>query len=509
LALFDSGIANANSVIIPIATSSPTKIRRLVTLRLSVGSVVLLRCFIMTEKIWHGFWWLPGHEHRRIAGTLHVQDSGDTRLTLIGGFDVQKADRTPVNDNNTRGSRTILGQSESVKITLVGGYPSLWHGSAISPDYQEVRGSRVLVGAHVQLSNDPVFSSVSLTLENFGTFLVRHAFDRTAESKEQSNSVVYRPEDKIEFSADTWNFQVYTYFPGFQTRDRRGFGAVDGVTSEVLIATSAIPRPLTDFDEIATLFTDLLTLASGEACGVIGMSLDLAEDDAAVYPPGDARSYRVVQVYGSRTHTAEPNSPLHQPGRFRFTCSDLSFEALTRAWIPLRRRARAATNLLFGLYYIRRGFTETRLLSAAVVAESLHSALFDIQRRWSKTEFKSIRAAISEGLSDSEQLRWVEDRIKNETSFKEKLIQLAALPDQEAVAAIVGDSQDWARKLVDARNGLAHTGADTNKSGDIFDLAEVTLFVASLALMQELGLPGDVQRKAFQRSEYLSVIRHN
>ena len=461
----------------------------------------------MTEKTWHGFWWLPGREDRSIPGTLHVQDSGQTRLTLIGGFDLEQAARAPIDDNEIGGALTVLGLCGSVKITLIGGYASLSHGWPESPDYQEVSGSRALVGAHVRAS-DPVFASVMFTLENFGTFLARPAFDRTAVLSGESSSVVYRPIDKIAFSADGWQFQTYTYFPGFQARDRRGSHVVEGTAREVLIATAEAPRPLTDFDEITKAFMDLLTLASGQACGVTEMGLDLAKDKNAVYLPSDGRSYTVVEEYGPRVHTARPNDLSQQSRRFRFTCSDMSFEELTRAWLPLRRRASSATNLLFGLYYARPGFTETRLLSAAVVAESLHATLFGNPLRWDKEKFKSLRAAINGSIADPQQRAWVKARIKNQTSFRERLTQLAAHPNQHAVAALVGDADKWAKKVVDARNGLAHTGADTNKNGDIFELTEVTLFLASLVLMEELGFSGDVQVEAFERHDYLFAARH-
>tara|TARA_R110002124_G_scaffold126756_3_gene286463 strand:+ start:52810 stop:54207 length:1398 start_codon:yes stop_codon:yes gene_type:complete len=463
----------------------------------------------MTEKKWHGYWWLPGQEDRKVPGSLHVQDSGQTRLSLIGGFDLEQAAQSSI-DGDKIGARavTILGLCASVKITLIGGLASLTHGWPESADYQEISGSRALIGTHLQRADDPVFASVMFTLENFGPFLGRYTFDHTDGLHGETSSVVYKPIDNISFSFEGWKFQVYTYFPTFQTHDRRGSSAVEGTTREVLIATSDVPRPLTDFDEIAKTFMDLLTLASGEACGVTEMSLEFAKDKNVTYLPNDGRSYRVVQDHKRWIHAARPDDAPQDLRRFRFTCSDMSFEELTRAWLPLRRRASAATNLLFGLYYARPGFTETRLLSAAVVAESLHWTVFGSPLRWDKEEFKSLRAAIDGSIADPQRRAWVKDRIKNETSFRERLIELASRPNQSAVAALIGDVDKWAKNVVDARNGLAHTGADTNKNGDIFELTQVTLFLASLTLMKELGFSDEVQIEALRRDEYLSVIRH-
>lgn len=476
---------------------------------MTTSPVHLLQCFSMTEKIWHGYWWLPGQQDSQVPGSLHVQDSGQTRLSLIGGFDLDQAAQSSANGDKV-GARgvTILGLCASVKITLIGGLASLTHGWPASADYQEISGSRALIGVHLQRADNPVFASVMFTLENFGTFLGRHAFSRTAGLHGETSSVVYEPEKDISFSFEGWKFTVYTHFPTFQAHEKRGSSVVEGTTREFLIATSDVPRPMTDFDEIAKAFMDLLTLASGEACAVTEMSLELAQDETAPYLPDDGRSYRVVQDYKSWIHAARPDASPQDFRRFRFTCSDMPFEKLTRAWLPLRQRASSSTNLFFGLHYARPGFTETRLLSAAVVAESLHGTLFGNPLRWDREVFKSLRAAIDGSIADPKQRTWVKDRIKNETSFRERLIELASHPCQGAVTALIGDVDEWAKNVVAARNGLAHTGADTNKNGDIFELTQVTLFLASLTLMKELGFSDDVQVAALQRDEYLSAIRH-
>jgi hypothetical protein len=447
----------------------------------------------MSEKIWHGFWWLPGEESR-IPGTLQVHESGETLLTLIGSFDLDKNAPSP-----TSADLTIFGLSGPHKITLISGYASLttqWE--------QEISGSRALIGSHIFVTG-PAFSSVMLTLENLGTFLDRHSFRQTGVLAEEPASVVFDRADEIVFTAEGWKFKVYTYFPGFQSRTKRGSTVVDGKAQEVLIATSDVPRPLSDFDEITKAFMDLLTLASGEACGVTEMSLEPAQN--ANFPRGDARGYERVEDHGKWIHTASPDALPQQSLRFRFTCSDMSFEDITRAWLPLRRDAISATNLLFGLYYSPGGFTETRVLSAAVVVESLHTILFDKPLRWEKEEFDVLQAAIASSIVDPVQQKWIAARIKNEKSFKERLIQLASFPDQVAVDAVIGDVNKWTRRVMEARNGLAHVGAEGRRSGDIFELTQSTMFLACLVLMEKLGLSGEVQVKAYERNEYLSTVR--
>jgi hypothetical protein len=461
----------------------------------------------MTEKTWHGYWWVAGRDDDVVPGTLFVKENGKTRLALIGSLDITYSSNPGDHDRDLE-PPTILGLAESVKITLIGGISTLMHGFPNAASYQEITGSRALIGAHIACASEAAFSSVMLTIENFGSFLGRYAFDRSGNRTEGRESAVYDPADKIAFSIESWKFQVTTHFPGFQNREERGSNRLAGITEEHLIVTSEAPRPLADFDEMTMAFMDLITLASGEGSGMIDMRLELAKDPNENYPPGDGRNYRVVQMYGARIHEARPRDVPQESGRFRFTCADMPFEDITRAWLPLRERAISAMNLFFGLYYSRPGFTETRLLSAAVVAESLHVTIFGNPPKWKPKEFETLRTVIA-SIDDPEQRGWVKARIKNEISFKERLIQLAERPDQVAITALLGNTETWVRRLVNARNGLAHTGADTKKNGDIFELTEVTLFLAALVLLAEIGLPGDVQIAAYRRDEFLSRIRGN
>jgi hypothetical protein len=464
-----------------------------------------MQCFAMTENSWHGYWWVAGLDEHSVPGTLFVEESGQTRLAILGSLDVEDAPKFADSDGNFE-PPTILGLAGAVKITLIGGLPTLSHGFPGDVSYQEISGSRALVGTHISRASDAAFSSVMLTLENLGSFLGRQAFDRTGDQSEGRDSVIYAPDEKIEFSIDNWKFQVITYSPGFRNREERGSSVLETFTEEYLIATSDVPRPIGDFDEMTMTFMDLLTLASGEGSGMIDMRLELAKNPDENYAPGDGRSYRVVQQYGPRIHTARPHDLPQQSGRFRFTCADMSFENITRAWLPLREGAISAMNLLFGLYYSRPGFTETRLLSAAVVAESMSVSIIGNPPKWNSDEFKSLRTALS-SIGHSAQRGWVKERVKNEISYKERLIKLAERPDQAATIALLGDTDTWARRLVNARNGLAHTGADSKKSGDIFELTEVTLFLVALVLMAEIGFGGEVQLEAYRRDEFLSVIR--
>jgi len=210
--------------------------------------------------------------------------------------------------------------------------------------------------------------------------------------------------------------------------------------------------------------TDLLTLASGEASGLIEWMLTHRDRDTFYERDGSAYEWPVsVESIGRRTYTATPDDPAVPEHRFRFTCRDVPFEELLPRWLTLRQKLNTACNVFFGLSYARPVYTETRLLLAAIAAEELHTSL--------------------------------EPVVSGKSSFKHRMRSLATRADPEALGAIIGDVDAWASRITRARHGLAHSGNDTHDE-DLFRLEWMTVGLISLVLMAELGLSAEVQLRA-------------
>jgi hypothetical protein len=95
----------------------------------------------------------------------------------------------------------------------------------------------------------------------------------------------------------------------------------------------------------------------------------------------------------------------------------------------------------------------------------------------------------------------IRERLKNTMTYRERLVELAAIPDQEAVKSLITDIESWARLLVKARNNVAHAAKNpadpaeiTKLAGLQYSLTEVTYALVSVILMAGLGLPSETQR---------------
>ena len=131
----------------------------------------------------------------------------------------------------------------------------------------------------------------------------------------------------------------------------------------------------------------------------------------------------------------------------------------------------------------------------AIAGEALHSSLYGDATSMSKEHFEALRAKVLSAVDDEDDRRWVKATLRYGPSFRERLRALASIPDESAVKALIEDIEVWAGRLVGARNGLAHTGNE-NGDADIFRLEWVTSGLLALVFMAELGLSGEIQKRA-------------
>jgi len=79
--------------------------------------------------------------------------------------------------------------------------------------------------------------------------------------------------------------------------------------------------------------------------------------------------------------------------------------------------------MILGLRYIDRSFVENRLITAVAAAEALHRRLLPENTYVGDTEFEQIRSAVLDAIPEAHRA-WLRGRVRNEPSFKERLMQL-------------------------------------------------------------------------------------
>jgi hypothetical protein len=296
-------------------------------------------------------------------------------------------------------------------------------------------------------------------------------------------------------TVDGWTFEITASTSPFKLESRRDRLTIRGDATAYLTVRPAAPSPLRRFDQLLSDVCDLLTLASGVPCGLIEYTLRLVDDDVWTADGREVRHQRTVEVLGRRVHTADPDAPAQSVNRFRFTCSDLPFADALASWMPLAKQCRAAFDVYFGAYYAPPTFTDTRVLFAAIAAESLHGSLHPDATAMPSDEFDELTKKVRAALPASADRARLKQLFHNRPTLRQRLIELCDEPASEALVHVVPHTAEWAADVTRSRNGLAHTGGAADKV-DLFGLARSSMAVIALVLMARLGIDEAVQVRA-------------
>ena len=446
-------------------------------------------------------WWLPDHEDDQQPGTLTVSNHGEITLELIGGFDLNV--RTPIAgggwevDINERPMPLIHGRADNRDVTIQDAWTKFAKGGvrfSDRPRFHHIVGNRAFIGVHLSLDTLDTWQGCFVHLENFGAWRGSTAMKLTREGTSITAELGYVEDSVVEI--DGWTFTAITRHGGFDLDARRNEVSVTGLTNTRLRIDAPSPCTAEALDERVKSVMDLLTLAAGTPCGVIAMML-IPASTAAASSVRQPRQSLDVPVHVRHAYQPHPDDPA--PTDWRFTCADKPFEDLIAAWIPLQRTAIAGTAAYFGTYYDRPGYTESRVLLAAVAAEAMHRALDAVpkQSELSAQMFLDRKRRAVEAMTSDQEREWIERKLQNKPAaltFRQRVRSMGESIAPEARTAITSDADRWAADITGARNGLAHN-ADGSRDR-LLELAQATDATIAAYLMGLLGLSAACQRRS-------------
>ncbi|MGA5878830.1 HEPN domain-containing protein [Streptomyces cellulosae] len=470
----------------------------------------------MTERTWRGHWWEAATPGVRIPGILRCNEEGEARLELVGGFDLTI--RQPFANgggysisSDRRDVPLIHGSSGNEKFTLLDN--SCVHSSGLGffdgdITRQDWTSIRILRGIHLESLDAPMFVRAHLRLERLLHWSHKTAFRISIERRDgglpRSKQVEKVEIEPVTVRHSDLEISLRLLTRDFQYEDKKVSNerSASGWECAVLTFTPPNPVPCKYFDEVEKDMQDLLILSTYEPCGALSRTLTFME------PDGTPKEVEVIgrQIY--RTSSQEKSTRDKEP---LFTLADIDFIDVIPAWLELKDRARTGCNILFGLRYIDRGYVGTRLLGAATAAESIHACLRSTSTPLTKQEYRKLKDKILAALSDEPKhlVNFVKTGLRNNPTYNERMLELASIPDDGAVNALLGDREQWARALKKARNDLAHANERSSESDEIsqaFLLMEVTYALLCLVLMSELGVSQEVQRRAVEMNSKISHV---
>lgn len=458
---------------------------------------------------WAGLWWLPEAPEERLSGVLRYDGKGGLSLSLIGAFDERiSSSPAPGVTFVHAGVRTwdvIWGVADGREITLLDCLPTRTDRSVFAglktSDMQVIVAAIGVVGVHVSRDEDTTFVATEVVVEDMMPWAVSSVFSDSLGYRDGdldgTGTISVEPVEIEAVAVDGADYclkHAYT-LPFFDRRKGEVIGRMrDAVSIRICRAESfSLKTALQD----ASLIQDLIALATHRAAGVIWLQLELA-GTKALLPDGRKLPPRRADVLYSPVVVGKSDEKAIDPGSVLFTCEMLPFEELMPHWCEVRGKLQAAINMILGLRYAPARFVENNLLMAVGAAEALHRGLGIKEKPIPEAEFKKIRKAMLGQVPEEYRGRF-KQLIRNSLTLRDRLLALAARPDQQAIGQLVPDVKHWAKRTTRARNDLAHEGKTPDHSIDeLIAIVDTTSAVVILNVLHELGLPAERQRKIVQ-----------
>lgn len=464
---------------------------------------------------WSGHWWLPEDPDETRAGVLRYEPDEGLTLSLVDGFDDQIREQIGPGAFAVKGTRrwdVLHGVADNKQVTLFDCLPtsSTSYGMGFgAPAKQKVHAGTALVGVHLSSRDDAVFTGGRASIEGLTDWSGDSVFSMTlgledGDRLDGHGAIEATPVDghTARYEASTLRLEHHHTLPNFEHRLGSTLGRM--TDTAVLYIEPDEPASLLDLRQTVRAMQDLISLATHRAAGVLWIALSMPPEDRQ-RPEGYPTLPRVVSLYEKQTVGGDPDARAPTRGAL-FTLSDLPFETLVPRWLGIRDRFAATCSLLLGLRYVPGGYLETQLSQAVTAAEAMHRAL-DLEPPIPPDEFEVLRQRLRESVPKARR-EWLRDLLLhgNAPTLRERLLDLAAWPDAEAMAMLLPDPQRWATMTKDARNNLAHTGRSGGQDIQVlYAVSRVTNAVVLLNLLHEVGLSGERQRAILTNMSDLST----
>ena len=469
----------------------------------------------MNETRWKGMWWTPGAQGDAKPGTLHYSDDGQLKLELVGGFSlmvpVPGAVGVWISQGRDRLFPVVHGMCGAERFTLFDVVAVHTSGGFLGDvTDQSLNALCGLRGIHAASAAERIFDSAMVRLEYLLGWTAQTTMKASVTRKEGrwtgEQTAQSTPADDLYAAYGGMSFTLRVPHTPFRVDENPGAGQRTISSREWAELEVASPEPLSfdGFGQVIKAIADLMTLCAHAPSGVLKRTLRFTGSPEHPAPGGRPGE---VEIMGHQVHQPTPGPGIAARVEYLFTLADVDFAAIVPAWLALYEHASTACGVLFGLKYVSQGYPGTRLLSAASSAEALHQSLHD-STPYPEGEFrqlleKALSAFPGKNAESKSVRKFIRERLTNHMTHRDRVLALAAIPDQEAVASLIPDVKTWAELLKNARNSAAHAGKGPASAEELAKtaglqhvLTEVTYALLSIVLMAELSLPVQVQRRA-------------
>ena len=451
----------------------------------------------MNDIEYSGVWWLPSNPQDTVAGTLTFSNEEGLELTLIGAL----GDATPFN-SSTDHHELILGISGDGKLITLNGcsVTSLKIGM---PGFarQSYRCHRCYVGFHVSEPNELQFSRFDIRYSHLPDWVRVSGFTIRPNLEQHKLDVFYTLPNELE--GETSRGKVSLTFTLNTSGD-----AIEEMSLRQSVSLEVKADKKYPVHELISQFIrplqNLLSLATTKPNTIL--ELNVYSKEVSFEKSNGEVVETPIKVFFQQRYFEPRQGKLLIPDYMLFTLHDIEgdFPSIIERWFQVSADLDSVCDLYFGIQYTPSMYSENRFLNIAQAVESYH------RRRMKnnvlpKAEHKALKEAILSQV-DAEHREWLKGQLaySNEPRLEQRIRELTENV-YEAVAPLISNKEEFAKKVKDTRNFLTHYDKRLEdkaaKGSELFWLTRKLSYLLQSCFLMELGLPLEKCAQLLRRNQ--------
>lgn len=447
----------------------------------------------------HGFFWLPDDAENKIPGILRISESGEITVEVsqfsesrFYAFNKRRLGESPdrlnvtLNRSENRINR-IVGITDNDLITLDKCLYDNWPLDllAIGVSTSTIHATRAFIGVNYDEGEEIAFSTLEFSMEGLDEWLSFSGFQTERNWEEGSHSIHFRFPKEIALNLPDGIELKFSF------RSTHSLGFTEGhITQKAYISLkSKKMRSLEYFLDLVFKLHNFLCFAIDKTVSidsVTGYSKEITQE----IEYGKTREIP-IRIYDQSEPNSETKLRIHPHNMFfgYGNVADQLEEILTK-WLENYEISKPAFNLYFAYRSGGHKYLEGKFLSLAHGIEVLHRRRSE-EKQMPEEKFSELVGNILEVIRDSEQRRWIEEKLKyaNELSLRKRIKQMI-----KPFKDLFGNSKkrnSFIGKVVDTRNYLTHYDSSLeNKAASVEDLWKLCLKLEALFQLHFLRLIG-------------------
>lgn len=394
-----------------------------------------------------GRFWLPGHEGKKIAGVLSINEFGKIELELVGSF----YDRFGAHEPNENLMR-IVGEVESSRFVTL--EDCFYIKEALN--FHEIEKSKIcvnfaLLGAAYGKDEELLFNTLSFSTEGLDLWLGITGISVDYEKDFRTVSVKYKPVEKLTFALESG--ARLEFDAAYSGPTLPAINKAEITHQNYIRICFDEPQPLDVFLKLMHKLTAFVGFAVDTTILVKDISLTT---DGLVQGLGNGRVIPIpIKLYfqSSLRSSRSTDVSVHHM-LFHFDDIRGNAEVVFKRWIQLFDTIEPAIGLYFSSVSGAHQFLESRFLSLAQAFETLHRRT-SLETKCDPALYNEnvqlILAAVPYHLKE-----FVRARLKhgNEVNLRQRLKRII-----EPHKQLIGNSDEvrnFLDKVTSTRNFLTH-----------------------------------------------------